>query len=299
MTRLGLIGSGAWGRNYIATARGLDGIDLLRVASLDADVQGLVDPRCQVTADWREVAEAGDLDGIIVATPPALHAEMARLAMACGLAVLIEKPLTRDLSEAEDLLAFAEAHGARVLVDHIHLYGGPWAALKAALPDLGPIRHLTGEAGNWGPFRADCPVLWDWAPHDISMCLDLVGRPPVSVTARRLEDGPEGENLALGLDFGEGLEASIIVGNRMAAKKRLFVVECAEGTLRLDDTVSEGKLIRQPSGQPLPHDRQSPLANALRALAKTARKMDPDLNDLRLGCQVVRVLDRLEKALVR
>ena len=103
--------------------------------------------------------KTNDLDGIIVATPPALHAEMTLAAVDRGLPVLVEKPLTLDVGEAKAVLDRALSKGAIVLVDHIHLYSAAWETLKREGVRLGPIRTIAAKAGRWGVFRPDTPVL--------------------------------------------------------------------------------------------------------------------------------------------
>ena len=109
---LGLIGAGPWGRNYIDTIRALDGVALTRLASRNPESAALAGPDCEITGDWRKMLAAGDLDGVIIATPPALHAEMTLAAIDRGVAVLVEKPMTLNLAEAEIVLERAQSQGA-------------------------------------------------------------------------------------------------------------------------------------------------------------------------------------------
>jgi len=119
--KLGLIGLGRWGRNCMATMRTIPGLRLARAADPDPSTHTWVNGG-EVALDWRDLLEAGDLDGIIVATPPRHHVEIARAAVEAGLPVLVEKPLALSSGEAAGLLALAEELGGFVLVDHIHLF---------------------------------------------------------------------------------------------------------------------------------------------------------------------------------
>ena len=203
--RLGLVGAGRWGRNYVRTITALDGVVLARIASRNPETGSLVGADCVVVADWRAVAEADDLDGVVVATPPAQHAEIVCAAVAAGRAVLVEKPLTLDLGEARALRRFVGEHAGFVMVDHIHLFHPAYRALKATGRRLGAIRQIAAAAGNRGAYRDDAPVLWDWGCHDVALCLDLMGTPPETVDAERIEARSTaagyGENIALRLRF--------------------------------------------------------------------------------------------------
>ena len=153
------------------------------------------------------MAEDSGLDGIIIATPPALHAEMTRAAVACGTPVLVEKPLTLDEGEARALDSFVRDAGGLVIVDHVHLFHPAWRALKERLAGLGPVRSMRTVSGGPGPDRDDATVLWDWGSHDVAMCLDLMGALPEHARARRLEKRRHGEAVSLRLDFPGGVRA--------------------------------------------------------------------------------------------
>lgn len=305
--RLGLIGAGPWGRNYINTIRALDGVALTRLASRNPESAALAGPDCEITADWREMLAAGDLDGVIIATPPALHAEMTLAAIDRGVAVLVEKPITLNLGDAETILERAQSRGAIVRVDHIHLYSAAWEALKRDAAGLGPLRAIIAEAGTKGPVHSQTPVLWNWGSHDVAMCIDLLGRLPEKATARRLEaretEESKGETLALSLNFG-GVTASITISDVLAEKKRLFTASFEEGELVYDD-MKDVKLRRRDApwqadpvsddgGYSVPLAAGRPLDRAVLGFAVAISQGVPDSEDVSLGTDVVRVLSRME-----
>ena len=185
---LGLIGAGPWGRNFIRTIDGIDGVTLARLASRNPESAGIVGPRCEIHQDWREMIKTNDLDGVIVAPPPPAPQWGGTLAtVKQGLQVLVEKPLTIYIAEAEAVLDRALSKGAIVLIDHIHLYSAAWETLKREGIRLGSIRTIAAKAGRWRVFRPDSPVLWDWGSHYAAMCINLLGRVPENVRARHFE----------------------------------------------------------------------------------------------------------------
>jgi predicted dehydrogenase len=215
--RLALIGAGRWGRAYINTIAGLDGVRLAAIASRNPETPGLAPANCRVCTDWRDAIDAGVVDAVIVATPPASHAAIARASIEAGLPALVEKPLTVDLDDAVMLRAFAAERNVFVMLDHTHLFSPAFRALKQELQNDGPIASIHGEAGNAGPYRSDTSVLWDWGPHDVAMCLDLLRDLPVRVGVTRLEQrmigGVRGENLLLEFLFLDGTTARLAIGN--------------------------------------------------------------------------------------
>ncbi len=308
--KLGLIGAGPWGRNFIHTIKEMDGVGLTRLASANPESASLVDGDCEITTDWLEVAIAADLDGVIVATPPFTHAEIATRAVLAGNPVLVEKPLTLDPGEARELLNITEAEGGFVLVDHIHLFSSAWEVLKREAEALGPVCAIVSEAGRWGPFREDAGVLWDWGPHDVAMCCDLLGRPPETVQAVVSESRqtPEGlgETLKLEADFGRGVSAGIVLSNLLDGHRRYFRAYFNDCALVYDDTSPE-KLVRHPllegskdklgPGEPLPVNDEMQMNRLIRTFGDAIREGSRDAASLRLGVSVVEILTRAQQTL--
>lgn len=310
--RLGLIGAGPWGRNLIRTIAAVDGVRLSRLASTRADGRALAGEDCTVSADWRQVAAADDIDGVVVATPPALHGIMTRAAVAAGTPVLVEKPLTMDAAEAADLAAFVEARGGFVLVDHIHLFSPAWQALKREARALGPVRHIHAEAGGWGPFRPDVPVLWDWGPHDLALAMDLLGGPPQAIRARIAErrqtpDGA-GETVQMEAEFAGSTHARFTLSNLFDGRRRTFAVQFDACTLIYDDAGPD-KLTRRAHGgpagdaagpaEPVPVDDEAPLECVVRAFAEGIRGASRDTASVRLGVGVVAALADAERSMAK
>lgn len=288
--RLGLIGAGRWGRNYIRTLGSTPGARLAALASRNAASADLVPADCEIHADWRDLITRGRLDAVIVATPPALHAEMALAAIDAGLPVLIEKPLCLEVGQAAAIRERAAARGVLAMVGHTHLFHPAYRALKARLHQQGPIRTLHAEAGNFGPYRPDVPVLWDWGAHDVAMALDLVGLMPERVAAIQLEhrlvEGGLGETVTARLDFPGGAAAQLRWSN-VAAKCRRLTVVCERGVLVYDDLAAD-KLAMD--GEPVVIASDLPLAVTVAEFAAAVAAGSRDAASVALGVRVVEVL---------
>lgn len=306
--RLGLVGAGRWGRNYVATIQDLPGTRLAWIADANPYVGAEFASVCAIHHSWRDALTAGGVDGVIVATPPRYHGEIARDALGAGLAVLIEKPLTANPAEARGLLPLAETAGVPVWIDHLHLFAPGYGRLKSLARDLGPIRRIVSTGGRRGPFRLDAPVLWDWGPHDVALCLDMIGETPVGIAAESLEwqDTPDGlgETLALNLQFAGGCRAEIEIGNLYAEKRRRFEVEF-DGVSLIYDAHAEHKLVRRsesdgvPIHETVPVAGEPPLTYAVLGFTDAIRSGSTDLGPLRLGIGVVEVLAACEELLSR
>jgi len=302
--RLGLLGAGPWGQRYIATIKTLAGTRLAAVASRNPATSTLVPPDCRVVEDWRAVVAADDVDAIIVATPPQLHAEMAEAAIEARRPVLVEKPLTLSLETAQTLERKSQQREVLVMVGHTQLFNAAFRKMKRSLPEIGLMRHIVSNSGNWGPFRPDVTALWDYAPHDLAMCIDLVEAVPTRVTARREAhekiEGGLGERYLIDLTFPRNITAQIRVGNLVRPKRRRLEVQGTRGTLMFDD-VADQKLIQRLGHveKALSYDAELPLTTQVREFAAAVRFRRPADASLQLGREVVEILARCEEQIRR
>ncbi len=299
--RLGLIGAGRWGTRIAQTIGAMDGVCLHRLASRNADSWALVRPECIIHADWQALIAAGDLDGLMIASPPETHGSIALAAIEFGLPVFIEKPMTVDVAAARSIQDQAERRKVPVLVDHTHLFHASYRLLKETVPRLRGIRTIRSFGGNHGPFRRFDP-LWDWGAHELSLILDLAGTDGAIVAASTLrrEDRPEGLGAvyAFEMEFKSGIRAWSQFGNLMDRKTRLVEVECAEGALIMDAigphplTVLRGK-----TKSVMPAERSQPLREALTAFVEGVAGRPGAAFGTALGVNVVGLLAALERKL--
>jgi predicted dehydrogenase len=292
--RLGVIGAGRWGRNCIRTVATLERVQLAGVASRNPATRALVPEECAVSEDWRVLLQSHALDGVVIATPPPLHAVMALHAIDAGVAVLVEKPLAMDIGEARSVRDRARQRGVVAMVEHTHLFSPAYRALKSIQPRLGAIRQIRADAGNHGPYRPDVPVLWDWGAHDVAMCLDLIGAVPLrsraTILTRRPVKTGMGETVLIELAFPAGLRAELRLSN-MAARHRRFAVDCEQGSVVYDD-VGLHKLVTTESGSPrvVPVAEDPPLSVAVSEFAAAIAGRSSDMSSIELGLSVVEVL---------
>jgi predicted dehydrogenase len=304
--RLGLIGAGRWGRRYIHTLNAVSGMRLVRLASSNPESNSIVGEDCIVSPEWHDVATDSTLDGLIIATPPALHAQMTETALNAGLHVLVEKPMTLTTKDARRLVEASRANRKMVFVGHTHLFSNSFRTLKGMGSRLGTLREIRSSAGNWGPYRPDTSVLWDWAPHDLAMCLDLIGGDPTVVSAQQvrttmLPDGP-GESIAITLEFGDLTRARINVSNIDHEKSRRFEARFDDGTLVYND-LAPCKLClvtaANAMSQELPVGNSLPLDNLLNEFATEIRSGSTSHTSLGLGVRVVELITECQHTLER
>lgn len=185
--KIGVIGCGYWGPNLIRNFVEIPQSDVVIVSDLREDRLANITaryPAVKVTQNYKELFDHG-LDAVVIATPPATHFPLAREALEHGLHVLVEKPITVNSQYAEELIQVARSKKLALMVGHTFEYNTAVHTLKNLIDsgELGQIYYVDTARLNLGLFQHDLNVLWDLAPHDISILLYILGRHPVSVSA--------------------------------------------------------------------------------------------------------------------
>ena len=188
MLRFGVIGYGYWGPNIVRNLYGLDSASVVSIC--DKSISSLerakkAYPGVHVTTDCAELMTAPDIDAIAVITPVWTHFELAKSALLNGKHVFIEKPFTSNSRQAEELIELAERKGLTIMVDHTFLFTGAVRKIHELLSDnaLGKLKYYDSTRVNLGLFQHDIDVLWDLAPHDLSVVDYLIGEKPEAIVA--------------------------------------------------------------------------------------------------------------------
>src|SRR5438270_5505966 len=187
-TTIGVIGCGYWGPNLLRNFAENETAELRWICDLDEQrlaAMGRRYPAAQTTADYKKLLADPTLDAVAVVTPVATHFQIAKEALLAGKHVLVEKPLTSTAREAEELIELAERNGRTLMVDHTFVYTGAVRKMKEIVAggELGDLLYFDSIRINLGLFQRDINVLWDLAPHDLSIMDYLLGRQPVGLSA--------------------------------------------------------------------------------------------------------------------
>lgn len=240
--RFGVIGWGYWGPKI---ARNLDAIAhsaLTMVADMDeyrlASLK-ISQPWIKTTTSVEEVFRS-EVDGVVIATPVRTHYRLAKEALLSGKHVLVEKPLTANIAEAEELVALAQEQGRILMVGHTFEYNPAVNELRKLVQsgELGKIYCIEAERVNLGLFRSDINVIWDLAPHDISILLYVLGMKPEQVKVQaHTHLQPRIHDVAhLDLGFANGTSAHIHVSWLHPCKIRRVTVIGDARMVVYDDT---------------------------------------------------------------
>jgi len=183
MVRIGVIGYGYWGPNITRNFAAATGCEMHAVADYseaNRDRAARLYRGLKTYSDPLEMIRSSEIDVIAVVTPLSTHFDLARQALLEGKHVFVEKPFTSTSAEAEQLIELAEKKGLQIMVDHTFLFTGAVRKIKEYLDQgvLGRLLYYDATKVNLGLFQHDSNVVWDLAPHDLSIMDYLVGADP-------------------------------------------------------------------------------------------------------------------------
>jgi predicted dehydrogenase len=187
-TTIGVIGCGYWGPNLLRNFSENEDARLRWMCDLDTkrlETFGRRYPSAKTTTDYRQLLADPQLDAVTIATPVSTHFNFAREALEAGKHVLVEKPFTANVREAETLIELAERERLTLMVDHTFIYTGAVRKIKEIVAggELGELLYFDSTRINLGLFQRDINVVWDLAPHDLAIMDFIIDRQPLAVTA--------------------------------------------------------------------------------------------------------------------
>jgi predicted dehydrogenase len=248
MIRAAVVGLGYWGpnlaRNFSASTEyqlvGLHDTDGPRLAKAAAHYPSAKPAECL------EDLLALQPDLIAVAVPVAAHYDIARRCLEAGSNVLVEKPLTATVDEGTRLLELAGRCKKRIFVDHTYVFTGAVREMKRQVESgaLGEMLYVDSVRINLGLFQPDVDVIWDLAPHDVSILQYIFGRLPRTVAAMASSHNPSGaaDVAYLHLDYGEGLTAHLHLSWLSPVKVRRMILAGTRQSLIFDDLDQDAKI---------------------------------------------------------
>ena len=247
--KVAVIGTGYWGPNLIRNFLSLDEVEA--VVACDLDEKRLAKMQKQfygieTFTNHTQIIERSDIDIIVIATPVSTHHEIAKRALTAGKHVFIEKPMTSSVAEAEELINLAEQKNLKLFVDHTFIYTGAVRKMKDVIESrrLGDIYYFDSVRINLGLFQHDVNVIWDLAPHDLSIMDYLLQQQPKAVSAiGSCHVGNDLEDIAyLTLEFDNNLIAHFHVNWLAPVKIRKTLIGGTKSMIVYDDTEASEKV---------------------------------------------------------
>ncbi len=324
--RVGAIGSGYWGPNLIRNFVENHDTRVVGVADLDparlAAIRGRFPQIATLTTDYTDLFHLG-LDAVVVSTPPETHGDIVADCLEHGLNVLVEKPLTTDVATGVRLKELADDRGLVLMVGHTFEFNPAVRALKTMLDDgiAGDIRYIDAVRVGLGLFHPRLNVVWDLAPHDISILIHILGEMPETVSTQGIacvQDDVE-DVAYLTLMFPSGILAHIrlswldpmktrrltVVGSRkmivyddVALDEKIRLYDKRVDAMPRTDTFGAFQFAYHHGGIEIPPiDFQEPLRLECQHFVQCIRDGERPLTDADNGIRVVRVIAAAQESL--
>ena len=186
--KVAVVGSGSWGFNHVRTFNSLTSCELVGVSDLSDKNLKRVEtqfPELKTSKEYTDFTRNSDIDAIVVSSSAETHYEIAKDALKHGKHCFVEKPITLDINEAQELVDLADQKDLVLMVGHLLLYHGAVDFLKKLVDEkkIGDMLYLYSQRVNLGKVRSSENALWSFAPHDISIMLYIIDSKPVRVSA--------------------------------------------------------------------------------------------------------------------
>jgi predicted dehydrogenase len=319
-------GLGYWGPNLVRNLHDLEGATVDYICDLQSELVESVGrryPAVTGTTSFETMISDPQLDAVVIATPVSSHYALAKAALEAGKHVLVEKPLATSVEEGAQLIDLSERHGLVLMSGHTFLYSPAVLKIKGLIDadELGDVYFVSTSRVNLGLHQPDVSVVWDLAPHDLSILCFWLEESPSRVSAMSrgciIRDTPD--IAFINLDYASGLLAHVELGWLAPSKLRRTAIVGSRKMVVYDDTSSEpvrlfdsGVVLREPStfgeyrltyrsGDIVSPqiDPSEPLHAELLDFCDAIRTGSEPRSTARLGLEIVRVLEAVDASLAR
>jgi predicted dehydrogenase len=323
--KIGIVGCGYWGPNLVrnfSSCPQTEVVALCDVSPSRLEAIGRNFPHLTRVESLDKLLDLR-LDAVAIATPVSTHYPLAERCLNAGLHVLVEKPLASTVAEARALLELAARCRRVLMVDHTYLFSNAVRRIKAVVDagELGELYYVDSVRINLGLFQSDINVVWDLAPHDLSIVDHVLGREPRSISAWGCAHAdPEMEDMAyVNVDYDDRLLANLHVNWLSPVKIRQMIFAGSRKSLIFNELSTTEPIKVYDRGIDLgagPDDRckllvnyrsgdvwsphiepGEPLQEVVRHFAECVREEKPPLSDPVLGLRVVRLLEAATRSL--
>jgi predicted dehydrogenase len=325
MTGVGVVGCGYWGPNLIRNFSALETCELRAICDSEPARLAPLQRRYPAVAAYSrfdDLLADPSVDAVAVCTPVGSHFGLASAALATGKHVLVEKPLTDSAETAKLLVEQARSKGLVLQVDHTYVYSAAVQKIRSVIDagELGDLLYIDSVRINLGIFQSDINVVWDLAPHDVSIITYLIDRVPEWVSAIGSTHYGSLENQAyVAIKYSSSLIAHLHVNWLAPVKLRSTVIGGSKKMIVYDDLEPSEKLRIYEKGVTLnsnlseraralvdyrvgdmfaPYiDKFEPLERVCRGFVDCIEQGGVPITDGQAGLDVVRVLDAAQESI--
>ena len=248
VVKFGVVGYGYWGPNVVRNLDQYDGSEVVTVCDKSPAARKRIHktyPHIGVVSETADLLSSTEIDAVAIVTPVWTHYELTKAALENGKHVFVEKPFTSDSAQAEELIELAEKKNLKIMVDHTFLFTGAVKKIGQLLDEgaLGNIYYYDSTRVNLGLFQHDVNVIWDLAPHDLSIIDHLIKETPEAVSATGQSHLNGHEDVAfITVYFPNKIIAHINVNWLSPVKVRTTLIGCEKKMLVWNDLEADEKI---------------------------------------------------------
>jgi len=324
MIKIGVIGYGYWGPRIVRNFQSTEGCEVELVCDRSAEALSRAKkafPNVHVTTEIEDVLSSPSIDAVAVVTPVCAHFAIAKAALENGKHVFVEKPFTATSEQAEQLIDLADRKHLQIMVDHTFLFTGAVRKIRQLIAEgtLGKLYYYDSTRVNLGLFQHDVNVIWDLAPHDLSIVDHLVENKPEYVTATGQTHLNGLENLAyITVYFSGGMMAHINVNWLSPVKLRTTLIGAEKKMVVWNDLEADEKIKIYDKGAQVANgeglhellvsyrsgdmcapklDQPEALAEEIKYFVSCVEDNTKPFNDGVSGLRVVRILEAADRSL--
>lgn len=324
MIKIGVIGYGYWGPNIVRNFSRLKSARVVAVSDSNEKALSRVKdiyPAMKVYTNPDEILASPDIDAVAIVTPVSTHFELAKKALLNGKHIFVEKPFTSTSLQAEELIELADKKNLLIMVDHTFLFTGAVRKIKQLIDDnvLGRLYYFDSMRINLGLFQHDVNVIWDLAPHDLSIMDFLIKESPLAIGASGKGHVNCRENIAyITVQFSNNVIAHFNVNWLSPVKIRMTSIGGEKKMLVWNDLSADEKIRIYDKGIEVSNregvydmlvsyrtgDMWAPKVDQLEALqmeteyfVKCIKSGDRPFNDGQAGLRIVKMLEACDRSL--
>ena len=311
-----VVGMGNWGRNLVRNFHELSSLHTICDSRPEVGKAAVEQyPQVKFTTDFRQILSDDGIQAVALATPAVAHHQMVKEALLAGKDVFVEKPLAVSVRDGEELVGLAGQHNRILMVGHILQYHPAVEALGRLVREgaLGRIQYIYSNRLNIGKIRTEENILWSFAPHDISVMVELLGEEPSSVACQggAYLNRDVADTTISQFVFPSGVRGHIFVSWLHPFKEQRLVVVGSDKMAVFDDTaVDKLKLYphrvewkeRIPTAVAAPYEAvrlasDEPLKMECRQFLASVETRTPPRTDGAEGLRVLKILDACQRSL--
>ena len=309
--KIAVVGFGMWGKNIVRNFYNLNVLEI--VCDLDEEVHKTIQeqvPGVRVTKDINDIINDENITGVAVVTPSHTHFKLVKAMLEAGKNVYVEKPISTVSAEAKALTELANENNMVLMVGHLLMYHPAVNRLKMLVNEgvLGDVRYVQSDRLNINHFKNDRSVMWDLAPHDVSMTSYILGKEPIRVISAVGASSDNNDIMDIThvtIEYEGGVVAHVSDSWIHPQKRVNLIVRGTKATAIFDDTVAENKLQIFESSSPkvsktevLDYIEIEPLKLECQHFLNCVEQGKQARSDGHNGFNVVRILEEAEKIML-